>query len=158
MATETELMRLPTNIIANSDKNTLTTIVDAYLEKMGRDGGDPIVDLALCKKLGYFAAELEKGLKQYAFRQLELQDNREAKMLGTTLKVVNGTPTYDYSATPSWVKLKAEADQKVAELKKLEEFLKKLPQSLRDVTPEGEEIMYYPPVKKSEETIRVTIG
>lgn len=102
--------------------------------------------------------ELEKGLKDYAISELNSFDKQEAEILGTSLKVIETGVKNDYSATPSWLSQKEIVDLETKKLKEIEAMAKSLKGKLVVVDEEtGETREFYPPVKTSSTSVRVTI-
>ena len=66
-----ELATLKKTTIVSADKREMTNIVSRYLEDIAHNGGEPIKDLALCRKYIFLLEELEKGLKDFAIFEIE---------------------------------------------------------------------------------------
>lgn len=153
-----ELVQLKQSPIASANKSEMIGMVNRYLEELAFNGGEPLKDLALCRKYIFLLEELEKGLKSYAMTELKQYDNDEAELADTTLKAVETGVKYDFSASTAWVAQKQEVDKATAKLKDIEAFAKAckgLTTIVDDQT--GEVTEFYPPVKTSSTTIRVTL-
>lgn len=153
-----ELALLKTNPIVSADKEGLSSMVSSYIQDLAFNGGEPLNDLAICRKYIYVLEELEKGLKDYAISELNSFDKQEAEILGASLKVIETGVKNDYSATPSWLFQKEVVDLETKKLKEIEAMAKSLKGKLVVVDEEtGETKEFYPPVKTSSTSIRVTI-
>lgn len=153
-----ELALLKTNPIVSADKEGLSSMVSSYIQELAFNGGEPLNDLAICRKYIYVLEELEKGLKDYAISELNSFDKQEAEILGASLKVIETGVKNDYSATPSWLSQKEVVDLETRKLKEIEAMAKSLKGKLVVVDEEtGETKEFYPPVKTSSTSIRVTI-
>jgi hypothetical protein len=154
-----ELATLKKSTIVSADKREMTNIVSQYLEDMAYNGGEPLKDLALCRKYIFLLEELEKGLKDFAIKELETYDRNETDVLGTTVKAVDAGVKYDFSETKAWSDQKARVDAESKRLKEIEAFAKTLKAKTTTVDEEtGETLEYYPPVKTSSTSIRVTLS
>jgi hypothetical protein len=154
-----ELATLKKSTIVSADKREMTNIVSQYLEDMAYNGGEPLKDLALCRKYIFLLEELEKGLKDFAITELETYDRNETDVLGTTVKAVEAGVKYDFSATQAWAKQKVLVDTESKKLKEIEAFVKTLKSKTTVVDEEtGETIEYFPPAKTSSTSIRVTLS
>ena len=154
-----ELATLKTSGIVSANKEEMTNIVSQYLEDMAYNGGEPLKDLALCRKYIFLLEELEKGLKDFAITELETYDRNETDVLGTTVKAVEAGVKYDFSATQAWAKQKVLVDTESKKLKEIEAFVKTLKSKTTVVDEEtGETIEYFPPSKSSSTSIRVTLS
>ncbi len=137
----------------------MTNIVSQYLEDMAYNGGEPLKDLALCRKYIFLLEELEKGLKDFAITELESYERNETDVLGTTVKAVDAGVKYDFSATQAWAKQKVLVDTESKKLKEIEAFVKTLKSKTTVVDEEtGEAVEYFPPAKTSSTSIRVTLS
>lgn len=137
----------------------MTNIVSQYLEDMAYNGGEPLKDLALCRKYIFLLEELEKGLKDFAITELETYDRNEADVLGTTVKAVEAGVKWDFSASTAWANQKSRVDAEAKRLKDIEAFAKTLKSKTTVVDEEtGEAVEYYPPAKSSSTSIRVTLS
>lgn len=154
-----ELATLKKSTIVSADKREMTNIVSQYLEDMAYNGGEPLKDLALCRKYIFLLEELEKGLKDFAITELETYDRNEADVLGATVKAVEAGVKYDFSESKAWVEQKSRVDAESKKLKDIEVFAKTLKSKTTLVDEEtGETVEYFPPVKSSSTSIRVTIS
>lgn len=154
-----ELATLKTSTIVSANKEEMTNIVSRYLEDMAYDGGEPLKDLALCRKYIFLLEELEKGLKDFAIKELETYDRNETDVLGTTVKAVDAGVKYDFSESKAWAEQKARVDAESKRLKDIEAFAKTLKSKTTLVDEEtGETMEYFPPVKTSSTSIRVTLS
>jgi hypothetical protein len=154
-----ELSTLKKSTIVSADKREMTNIVSQYLEDMAYNGGEPLKDLALCRKYIFLLEELEKGLKDFAITELETYDRNETDVLGTTVKAVEAGVKYDFSATQAWAKQKVLVDTESKKLKEIEAFVKTLKSKTTVVDEEtGEAVEYFPPAKTSSTSIRVTLS
>lgn len=154
-----ELATLKKSTIVSADKREMTNIVSQYLEDMAYNGGEPLKDLALCRKYIFLLEELEKGLKDFAITELETYDRNETDVLGTTVKAVEAGVKYDFSATQAWAKQKVLVDTESKKLKEIEAFVKTLKSKTTVVDEEtGEAVEYFPPTKTSSTSIRVTLS
>lgn len=153
-----ELVKLKDSPILSADKAGMVAMVDTYLEDLAMNGGEPLKDLALCRKFIFLLEELEKGLKDYAINELRGYDKEENEILGTTLKVVEAAPRFDFSATSSWSEQKKIVDAESKKLKEVEAFIKTLKSKTTIVDEEtGETHEFFPAAKSSSTTIRVTL-
>ncbi len=153
-----ELTQLRTSPIVSADRGELSSMVSSYLKELAINGGEPLNDLALCRKYIFVLEELEKGLKDYAISELNNFDKQEAEILGATLKVVEAGVKNDYSGTLPWVNQKGIVDIETAKLKEIEAMTKALKGKMTIVDEQtGETSEFYPPVKTSTTSIRITI-
>lgn len=153
-----ELAQLKTSPIVAADREQLSSMVSSYLKELAINGGEPLNDLALCRKYIFVLEELEKGLKDYAISELNNFDKQEAEILGATLKVVEAGVKNDYSGTLPWVNQKGIVDIETAKLKEIEAMTKALKGKMTIVDEQtGETSEFYPPVKTSTTSIRITI-
>lgn len=153
-----EIAKFKTSPIVSADKQALSEMVSSYLKELAFNGGEPLNDLALCRKYMFLLEELEKGIKEYVIKELEKQDNSEAVVLGTNMKVVETGVKYDYSASKPWAEQKFKLDDESKKLKDIEALAKSLKGKMimvDEVT--GETFEYFPPAKTSSTSIRVTI-
>jgi hypothetical protein len=147
------------NPIISSTKSEILAMVDAYIEDLSFNGGNPIEDYAITEKLLFFISELQKGLKPYAIVDLASHDNNTSSNNGVEVKVVSTPAKFDYSANQAWVAQKAKVDAESAKLKEKEAFIKSLKESITTVDQDtGEMVTYYPPAKSSGETLRTSIA
>lgn len=154
-----ELATLKKTTIVSADKREMTNIVSRYLEDIAHNGGEPLKDLALCRKYIFLLEELEKGLKDFAISELEAYDRNETDVLGTTVKAVEAGVKYDFSESKAWAEQKARVDAEAKRLKDIEAFAKTLKSKTTLVDEEtGETMEYFPPVKTSSTSIRVTLS
>ena len=154
-----ELATLKKSTIVSADKREMTNIVSQYLEDMAYNGGEPLKDLALCRKYIFLLEELEKGLKDFAIKELETYDRNETDVLGTTVKAVEGGVRWDFSESSAWASQKARVDAETKRLKDIEAFAKTLKSKTTVVDEEtGEAVEYFPPSKTSSTSIRVTLS
>ena len=154
-----ELATLKKTTIVSADKREMTNIVSRYLEDIAHNGGEPIKDLALCRKYIFLLEELEKGLKDFAISELETYDRNQTDVLGTTVKAVESPTKFDFSESSAWANQKARVDAETKRLKEIEAFAKTLKEKTTIVDEEtGETIEFFPPAKSSSTTIRVTIS
>jgi hypothetical protein len=154
-----ELSTLKKSTIVSADKREMTNIVSQYLEDMAYNGGEPLKDLALCRKYIFLLEELEKGLKDFAITELESYERNETDVLGTTVKAVEAGVKWDFSASSAWANQKAKVDAEAKRLKDIEAFAKTLKSKTTVVDEEtGETIEYFPPAKSSSTSIRVTLS
>lgn len=154
-----ELATLKKSTIVSADKREMTNIVSQYLEDMAYNGGEPLKDLALCRKYIFLLEELEKGLKDFAIKELETYDRNETDVLGTTVKAVEGGVRWDFSESSAWASQKARVDAETKRLKDIEAFAKTLKSKTTVVDEEtGEAVEYFPPAKTSSTSIRVTLS
>lgn len=154
-----ELATLKKSTIVSADKREMTNIVSQYLEDMAYNGGEPLKDLALCRKYIFLLEELEKGLKDFAITELKTYDRNETDVLGTTVKAVEAGVKYDFSATQAWAKQKVLVDTESMKLKEIEAFVKTLKSKTTVVDEEtGEAVEYFPPTKTSSTSIKVTLS
>ena len=154
-----ELSTLKKSTIVSADKREMTNIVSQYLEDMAYNGGEPLKDLALCRKYIFLLEELEKGLKDFAITELESYERNETDVLGTTVKAVEAGVKWDFSASSAWANQKAKVDAEAKRLKDIEAFAKTLKSKTTVVDEEtGEAVEYFPPAKSSSTSIRVTLS
>jgi hypothetical protein len=154
-----ELATLKKSTIVSADKEQMTNIVSQYLEDIAYNGGEPLKDLALCRKYIFLLEELEKGLKDFAITELETYDRNETDVLGTTVKAVEAGVKYDFSETQAWAKQKVIVDTESKRLKEIEAFAKSCKSKTTTVNQDTGEILdYYPPVKTSSTSIKVTLS
>ena len=103
--------------------------------------------------------ELEKGLKDFAIKELEAYDRNETDVLGTTVKSVEAGVKWDFSESKAWAEQKSRVDAEAKKLKEIEAFAKSIKSKTTTVNQEtGEMLEYYPPVKTSSTSIRVTLS
>jgi hypothetical protein len=153
-----EIAKFKTSPIVSADKQALSDMVSSYLKELAFNGGEPLNDLALCRKYIFLLEELEKGIKDYVIKELEKEDNSESTILGTTMKIVETGVKYDYSASKPWAEQKSKVDEESKKLKDIEGLAKSLKGKMVMVDEEtGETFEYFPPAKTSSTSIRVTI-
>ena len=153
-----EIAKFKTSPIVSADKQALSDMVSSYLKELAFNGGEPLNDLALCRKYIFLLEELEKGIKDYVIEELEKEDNSESTILGTTMKIVETGVKYDYSASKPWSEQKSKVDEESKKLKDIEGLAKSLKGKMVMVDEEtGETFEYFPPAKTSSTSIRVTI-
>jgi len=153
-----EISKFKSSPIVEADKQALSEMVSSYLKELAFNGGEPLKDLALCRKYIFLLEELEKGIKDYVIKELEKEDNSEALILGTSMKIVESGVKYDYSASKPWLEQKAKIDEETKKLKDIEGIAKSLKSKMTvvdEVT--GETYEYFPPSKSSSTSIRVSI-
>jgi hypothetical protein len=154
-----ELATLKKTTIVSANKEEMTNIVSRYLEDIAHNGGEPLKDLALCRKYIFLLEELENGLKDFAITELESYDRNETDVLGTTVKAVEAGVKYDFSESKAWSEQKIRVDAEAKKLKEIEAFAKSVKSKTTTVNQETGEILdYYPPVKTSSTSIRVTLS
>jgi len=153
-----EISKFKSSPIVEADKKALSEMVSSYLKELAFNGGEPLNDLALIRKYIFLLEELEKGIKDYVIKELEKEDNSEALILGTSMKIVESGVKYDYSASKPWLEQKAKIDEETKKLKDIEGIAKSLKSKMTvvdEVT--GETYEYFPPSKSSSTSIRVSI-
>jgi hypothetical protein len=153
-----EISKFKSSPIVEADKQGLSEMVSSYLKELAFNGGEPLNDLALIRKYIFLLEELEKGIKDYVIKELEKEDNSEALILGTSMKIVESGVKYDYSASKPWLEQKAKIDEETKKLKDIEGIAKSLKSKMTvvdEVT--GETYEYFPPSKSSSTSIRVSI-
>ena len=153
-----ELAELRKSSVAELNKEGMTNVVSSYLEGIAFDGGEPLNDLALCRKYIFLLQEIEKGLIPYAIAELSNYDRKESTINSVDLKVVEAGARSDYSNSIAWVKQKAILDKENDKLKQIESFAKGLRERAQLLDEEtGELVEYFPPIKTSSTTVRATI-
>lgn len=153
-----ELAELKKTIIVESNKEQMINIVSSYLESLAFDGGEPLNDLALCRKYIFLLQEIEKGLIPYAINELSKFDRKESSVNNVDLKVVEAGAKSDYSNSIAWVKQKAVVEKENDKLKQIESFAKGLRERAQLLDEEtGELVEYFPPTRTSSTTVRATI-
>lgn len=153
-----ELAELKKSEIANSNKEQMTNMVSSYLEGIAYDGGEPLSDLAVCRKFIYLLQEIEKGLIPYAINELSKYDRKESNVNNVDLKVVEVGSKSDYSSSIAWVKQKAVVEREAEKLKHIEGFAKGLKEKAQLLDEEtGELVEYFPPTRTSSTTVRATL-
>lgn len=153
-----ELAELRKSAVAELNKEGMTNVVSSYLEGIAFNGGEPLNDLALCRKYIFLLQEIEKGLIPYAINELSAYDRKEFSVNSVDLKVVEVGSKSDYSNSISWVKQKAILDKENDKLKQIESFAKGLRERAQLLDEEtGELVEYFPPIKTSSTTVRATI-
>ena len=153
-----ELAELRKSAVAELNKEGMTNVVSSYLEGIAFNGGEPLNDLALCRKYIFLLQEIEKGLIPYAINELSVYDRKEFSVNSVDLKVVEVGSKSDYSNSISWVKQKAILDKENDKLKQIESFAKGLRERAQLLDEEtGELVEYFPPIKTSSTTVRATI-
>ena len=141
-----------------SDKQALSSMVDSYIMELAMHGGDPLKDLALCKKYMFLLEELEKGIKSYVIDELDKEEKNQATILGVEMKVVEAGVKFDYSDSKTWVEQKKVVDRETAKLKEIEVFIKSLKTKTTTVDPEtGEAVDFFPASRSSSTSVRATI-
>lgn len=154
-----ELATLKKTTIVSADKREMTNIVSRYLEDIAHNGGEPVKDLILCKKYIFLLEELEKGLMEFAITELDSYDRSEIEALGSTAKKVESGVKWDCSASSAWAEQKKRVEAETKKLKDIEAFTKTLKEKTTIVDEEtGETTEFYPAVKSSSTTVRVTIS
>jgi hypothetical protein len=153
-----EIAELRKSSIVELNKEGMTNVVSSYLEGIAFDGGEPLSDLALCRKYIFLLQEIEKGLIPYAITELSKYDRKESSINNVDLKVVEVGSRSDYSNSVSWVKQKTILDKENDKLKQIESFAKGLRERAQLLDEEtGELVEYFPPIKTSSTTVRATI-
>jgi hypothetical protein len=153
-----EISKFKSSPIVEADKQGLSEMVSSYLKELAFNGGEPLNDLALIRKYIFLLEELEKGIKDYVIKELEKEDNSEALILGTSMKIVESGVKYDYSASKPWLEQKAKIDEETKKLKDIEGIAKSLKSKMTVVDEiTGETYEYFPPSKSSSTSIRVSI-
>ncbi len=153
-----EIAELRKSSIVELNKEGMTDVVSSYLEGIAFDGGEPLSDLALCRKYIFLLQEIEKGLIPYAITELSKYDRKESSINNVDLKVVEVGSRSDYSNSVSWVKQKTILDKENDKLKQIESFAKGLRERAQLLDEEtGELVEYFPPIKTSSTTVRATI-
>lgn len=152
-----DLLVLKNESIENASKEDLLRAVDNYLEEVSLNGGDPLRDVVMCKKIIFMLNELEKGLKDMAISELSNFDKEQTNLLGTFVKKIDAGVKYDYSANEDWVNQKEYLDIHTDKLKKIEQQLKDLSEPTMVVNEDNEEYMLYPPIRSCTPTIKVVI-
>lgn len=144
--------------IVASDKQALSSMVDSYIMELAMHGGDPLKDLALCKKYMFLLEELEKGIKSYVIDELGKEDKSQSTILGVEMKVVEAGVKFDYSDSKTWVEQKKVVDKETAKLKEIETFIKSIKTKTTTVDPEtGEAVDFFPASRSSSTSVRATI-
>jgi hypothetical protein len=153
-----DLVQLKDSPLLNANKDEMSGMVSSYIQELAMHGGNPVLDLALCKKYIFLLEELSKNLTPFADEELSKYDNSEAKIAGAELKRVESGVKYDYSSNKVWAEQKSKVEEEAAKLKDIEAFTKGL-KSKTTIVDEttGETFEYFPPVKSSATTVRVTI-
>ena len=153
-----ELATLKKTEIVEYNKEQIVNAVSSYLEDMAFNGGEPLNDLALCRKYIFLLQEIEKGLIPYAINELSKYDRKESNVNNVDLKVVETGAKSDYSNSIAWVKQKAAVDKENDKLKQIESFAKGLRERAQLLDEEtGELVEYFPPIRSSSTTVRATI-
>ena len=153
-----EIAKFKLSSIVSADKQALSDMVSSYLRELAFNGGEPLNDLALCRKYIFLLEELEKGIKEYVIEELGKEDNSEALILGANMKIVESGVKYDFSASKPWAEQKAKVDEETKKLKDIEALSKSLKGKMVMVDETtGETFEYFPPAKTSSTSIRVTI-
>ncbi len=153
-----EIAELKKSAIVNSNKEQMTNMVSSYLEDIAFNGGDVLNDLSVCRKFIFLLQEIEKGLIPHAITELSKYDKKESLVNNVDLKVVETGSKSDYSASPAWVKQKSVVEKETERLKQIESFAKGLKERAQLLDEEtGELVEYFPPVRSSSTTVRVTI-
>lgn len=153
-----ELAELKKTAIVESNKEQMINIVSSYLEGLAFDGGEPLNDLALCRKYIFLLQEIEKGLIPYAITELSKFDRKESSVNNVDLKIVEAGAKSDYSNSTAWVKQKAVVEKENDKLKQIESFAKGLRERAQVLDEEtGELVEYFPPTRTSSTTVRATI-
>lgn len=152
-----ELATLKQSGILTASKDELSSMVSSYIKELAINGGEPMNDLALCRKYIYLLEELAEELKPYGINELNQYDKQEAELLGVTMKVVESGVRNDFTSTEAWVSQKAIVDAQTAKLKEIEALAKGAKGMLIIVDHEtGETHTIYPPAKTSTTSIRIT--
>lgn len=153
-----ELAELKKSAISESNKEQMTNMVSSYLEDIAFNGGEPLGDLALCRKFIFLLQEIEKGLIPHAISELSKYDKKESQVSNVDLKVVEVGAKSDYSSSIAWVKQRAIVDRENDKLKQIESFAKGLKERAQLLDEEtGELVEYFPPTRSSSTTVRATL-
>jgi hypothetical protein len=152
-----EISLIKKSPIVELNRDGISRIVNQYVENLAHNGGEPSLDIIMCRKYVILAQELEKGLQEFAINELSLMDKMAMEVYDSELKVVDTPAKYDYSASKAWVDQKAIVDGEAKKLKDIEAFIKSI-KSKTVVVDEntGEAIEYFPPAKSSSQTLRYT--
>jgi hypothetical protein len=153
-----DIIKLESSPVYSANKAQMVDMVSNYLEKVAFEGGDPLKDIAICRKYIFLLEELEKGLKEYALEELSTFDREETELLDVSLKKVETPAKFDFSANSNWVAQKKVLDDANIKLKEIEALAKTLKSktSILDETT-GEITEMFPPIKSSSSTIRVSL-
>jgi len=154
-----ELVKIKSEQIVSTPKSEMISMVDAYIENLSINGGNPAEDLVRCSKYMFLLEELDKRLREYAMREASSYDNQEMDIMGNKVKVIETSIKHDFTSTQSWSNQKKVVDEATKKLKEIEAFAKTLKSKTTIVDEEtGETHEFYPPVRTSSSTVRVTIN
>ena len=96
---------------------------------------------------------------EFAITELDSYDRSEIEALGSTAKKVESGVEWDCSASSAWAEQKKRVEAETKKLKDIEAFTKTLKEKTTIVDEEtGETTEFYPAVKSSSTTVRVTIS
>jgi hypothetical protein len=154
-----ELVKIKSEQIVSTPKSEMISMVDSYIENLSINGGNPAEDLVRCSKYMFLLEELDKRLRGYAATEASAYDNQEMDIMGNKVKVIESSVKYDFASTKSWKEQKRLVDEATKKLKDIESFAKTLKSKTTIVDEEtGESHEFYPPVRTSSTTVRVTIN
>lgn len=153
-----EIVQLKKSPIFESNKAQLMAVVDQYAQEIAFNGGDPLKDLVLCRKFSFLLEKMEDALKGAVIRELSNHDNSETTLMDCSIKEVESGVKYDFTNSEAWVVQKKIVDEATAKLKEIEAFAKGCRSETTILDEDtGEMIKYYPPVKTSTTSLRVTL-
>lgn len=153
-----DIIKLDNTPVYSANKAQMVDMVSSYLEKVAFEGGNPLKDIAICRKYIFLLEELEKGLREYAMQELSTFDKEETELLDVSLKKVETPARFDFSANKNWVSQKKVVDDANVKLKEIEALAKTLKSKTSILDEEtGEVIEMFPPAKSSSSTIRVSL-
>lgn len=153
-----ELDLIKKSSLINSDKESILTIVDNYIEDVAHNGGDILKDWIMCEKYSLMISKMKEALKPYIINEISKYDYNKADMFDCEMKLVNAASRYDFSNNEAWIKQKTIVDSETNKLKNIEQFIKSLKDKASIVDEDtGEIVEYYPATKIASETIKTTL-
>jgi len=95
-----EIAKFKSSPIVTADKQALSEMVNSYLKELAFNGGEPLNDLALCRKYIYLLEELEKGIKDYVIKELKKDMLAMEEELSAFKKNKEAGTKYVYNIVP----------------------------------------------------------
>ena len=144
---------------SESGKQTILTYADTLVATYTESGYDTLHLLAEAAKLELLAARIKEQAKVASLPDVSQYSKQGITKLGVSMVVKEVGVSYDYSADPLWVALKALETSATQDRKDHEEYLKRLPACGKptiDPTT-GELYRAYPPLRKASDGVVLTI-
>ena len=150
-----ELMAVDGQIL-DLNKKEIAVMAENFMASA--DSFDTVKLAAQLAKFELFASEIGKHIKEHLF--VDLRQNKDGKLtaFGVDFSEMEAGVKYDYTETPSWVKLQDQIDALKEKQKEIEATCKTLKGKISILDEEtGELNDFYPPAKSSTTTIKKVI-